>query len=78
MRDKILSILAEIEKNEGIEILYACEAGSRVWGFANRNSDYDVRFIYKKRDTKRYLSLNKTSDVIEYVGEEFDIIGWDI
>ena len=35
MRDKIVKILGEIEKNEDIEILYACEAGSRVWGFAN-------------------------------------------
>lgn len=78
MNEKIVDILHEIEKNEDIEILYACEAGSRVWGFANENSDYDVRFIYKKTDVKDYLSLSKTSDVIEYVGDDFDIVGWDI
>ena len=78
MRDKILKILDDIEKNEDIEILYACEAGSRVWGFANKNSYYDVRFIYKKRDVKSYLSLSQSSDVIEYVGDNFDIVGWDI
>lgn len=78
MRDKIIAILAEIEKNEDIEILYACEAGSRVWGFANKNSDYDIRFIYKKRDVKDYLSLNPTGEVIEYMGDDMDIIGWDI
>ncbi len=78
MNEKIVDILHEIEKNEDIEILYACEAGSRVWGFANENSDYDVRFIYKKTDVKDYLSLSKTNDVIEYVGDDFDIVGWDI
>ncbi|MBQ8017279.1 MAG: nucleotidyltransferase domain-containing protein [Methanobrevibacter sp.] len=78
MRDKIVKILGEIEKNEDIEILYACEAGSRVWGFANENSDYDVRFIYKKRDIKSYLSLNQPRDVIEYECDDLDIVGWDI
>ena len=37
-----------------------------------------MRFIYKKTDVKGYLSLNKTSDVIEYVGDDIDIVGWDI
>jgi len=52
MSDKILRILGEIENNEDIEIIYTCEAGSRICGFANRNSDYDVRVIYKKHDMK--------------------------
>jgi hypothetical protein len=30
MSDKILRTLAEIENNEDIEIIYACEAGSRI------------------------------------------------
>lgn len=78
MDKTITEVLKEIEENENIEILYACEAGSRVWGFVNEESDYDVRFIYKKVDVSDYLSLKKVSDVIEYVGDDFDIVGWDI
>lgn len=77
-REEIIDILHRIEKAEDIEILYACEAGSRVWGFANEESDYDVRFIYKKLNVKDYLSLNEQSDVIECVGEDLDVVGWDI
>ena len=51
MREKILKNLQEIEQKEGICILYACESGSRAWGFPSADSDYDVRFIYvRNRD----------------------------
>jgi predicted nucleotidyltransferase len=78
MKTTILKILKQIEVNENIEILYACEAGSRVWGFSGEDSDYDVKFIYKKASVSDYLSLKSESDVIEYEGDNFDIIGWDI
>ena len=38
--------LDEIEKRENVRIIYACESGSRAWGFASKDSDYDVRFVY--------------------------------
>ena len=38
--------LDEIEAKENVRILYAIESGSRAWGFASPDSDYDVRFIY--------------------------------
>ena len=37
--------LHEIEKRENCRILLAVESGSRAWGFASPDSDYDVRFI---------------------------------
>jgi predicted nucleotidyltransferase len=46
MRPQILSLLAGIEAEHGIRILYACESGSRAWGFPSPDSDYDVRFVY--------------------------------
>lgn len=78
MKDIITGILKKIEIEENIEILYACEAGSRVWGFSGENSDYDIRFIYKKANVKDYLSLKTISDVIEYKSDDMDIVGWDI
>lgn len=45
MKD-INSILKEVEKKNNVKILYACETGSRAWGFPSPDSDYDVRFIY--------------------------------
>ena len=74
----IINLLHTIEKNENIEILYACESGSRTWGFANDQSDWDIRFIYKKLDLNEYLSLTKQKEVIEYKGDDVDIVGWDI
>lgn len=38
--------LSQIEERENIRIIYACESGSRAWGFASPDSDYDVRFVF--------------------------------
>lgn len=77
-RKEIIELLHRIEEREEIEILYACEAGSRALGFANDDSNHDIRFIYKKPNVKDYLSLEEPSDMIECVGDDLDIIGWDI
>jgi predicted nucleotidyltransferase len=41
--------LTAIERDEDVRVLFACESGSRAWGFASANSDYDVRFLYLRR-----------------------------
>lgn len=78
IREIIDEKLKEIEEKEEVVILHAVESGSRAWGFASPDSDYDVRFIYlrKKED---YLSLKEKRDVIEWqLDEVLDINGWDI
>ena len=78
MRKTILTKLDEIESRENVKILLAVESGSRAWGFASPDSDYDVRFIYV-RPKEDYLRLEKTRDVIELPIEgELDINGWDL
>lgn len=68
----------EIESTEHVRILHAVESGSRAWGFASPNSDYDVRFIYVRKQ-QDYLKLNSVSDVINWqLDEVFDINGWDL
>ena len=78
MKNRILKELGNIEQAHGVKIIYACESGSRAWGFASKDSDYDVRFIYAHPDDW-YLSIAEKKDVIEIpVNEELDIGGWDI
>ncbi len=78
MRDVILEKLKAIEKENTIIILYAVESGSRGWGFASRDSDYDVRFIYV-HPVEWYLSIDEKKDFIEVpINDELDINGWDL
>lgn len=75
---EIKAKLSQIEKRENIRILYACESGSRAWGFASPDSDYDVRFIYI-RPKEFYLKLENTRDTLECeLNEIYDISGWDL
>jgi len=78
MNKIILEKLSEIEEKENVKILYAVESGSRAWGFASPDSDYDVRFIYARKP-EYYLKLEKTRDVIEWqLDDVLDINGWDL
>lgn len=70
--------LTQIEQRENIRILYACESGSRAWGFASPDSDYDVRFIFV-RPVKDYLRVKELPDFIDAeLNEVYDINGWDL
>ncbi len=61
-----------------MRILLAVESGSRAWGFASPDSDYDVRFIYV-RPKNEYLRLDRHRDVIELpIDDLLDINGWDL
>ncbi len=78
MKSTIAEELRKIEKEYNVEIIYAVESGSRAWGFASPDSDYDVRFIYKRKKND-YLKLEKTRDVIELpIDDVLDINGWDL
>ena len=78
MKELILSKLRQIEKDYNVKILLAVESGSRAWGFASPDSDYDVRFIYA-RPKNDYLKLEEVRDVIELpISDELDINGWDL
>ncbi|MGB4811929.1 MAG: nucleotidyltransferase domain-containing protein [Methylophilaceae bacterium] len=81
IRADILNRLNQVELTHDVRILLAVESGSRAWGFASPNSDYDVRFIYVKNDKNWYLSvdLEDKRDVIEYpIVDDIDLNGWDV
>jgi len=78
MRDEILAALRLIEAEAHVRILLAVESGSRAWGFASPDSDYDVRFIYV-HEPPWYLSVFESRDVIEkMLPGELDVSGWDL
>lgn len=78
MKKLIKQQLSEIESEYNTKILYACESGSRAWGFPSPNSDYDVRFIYA-HPLHWHLSLRDKKDTIDLpINDDLDIGGWEI
>ena len=82
IENTIVEKLHQIAEQHHVKLLYACETGSRGWGFASPDSDYDIRFIYA-HPQKKYLSISDFKDTIELMtteegGEVLDFSGWDI
>lgn len=77
MENLIKEKLRELEKQANIQILLACETGSRAWGFPSPDSDYDVRFIYR-HPLDWYLGIDDHKDTREYLAGDLDLVGWDI
>lgn len=78
-KDVILRALTDIVHKHDVWIIHACESGSRAWGFASKDSDYDVRFIYV-RPPEWYASIDveRRRDVIELPPDRvLDVSGWD-
>jgi predicted nucleotidyltransferase len=75
---RVRAALARLEAERNVRVLFACESGSRAWGFASRDSDYDVRFLYvHTRDW--YLSVEDRRDVIEQpIADDLDVSGWEL
>jgi uncharacterized protein len=77
MKETITNLLLEIEKENSIQILYACEVGSRAWDLHHNESDYDVRFVFV-RPLREYVSLELPNEVIDIQDSMIDCTGWDL
>ncbi|MCA1030441.1 nucleotidyltransferase domain-containing protein [Bacillus timonensis] len=78
MNSRIVKELTRIEGVYDIQIIYACESGSRSFGSQNEDSDYDVRIIYH-RAIRNYLKINKERDNFEKtIDSHIELSGWDI
>lgn len=78
----ITQTIDQVCTEQQITCLHAIESGSRAWGFASPDSDYDVRLLYCHA-SEWYLSLFEGKDTFEFIQEDllavpFDIGGWDI
>lgn len=84
-RAAVLDALQRIEREHDVRVLFACESGSRGWGFSSPDSDYDARFVYV-HPLPWYLSVNEETgpgepqrDVIELpIADDLDVSGWDL
>lgn len=82
--EAIVRRLDTAERKNGVRVLYACESGSRGWGFASEDSDFDVRFIYVHMpDWYLGIAPEEKRDVLELGIEqtpvgELDINGWEL
>lgn len=78
MKESILEKLNTIAAENQLNILFACESGSRGWQFPSPDSDYDVRFIYTK-PAQSYLTIEVQQDYLNFpISGDLDIYGWDL
>jgi predicted nucleotidyltransferase len=57
--------------------LFYVESGSRLWGIASPDSDFDVRgFHLQPKD--QYFDFKKHRDLIEIMDGDFDFVSYDI
>jgi predicted nucleotidyltransferase len=78
MQLAILSSLTALEADTGLRVLYACESGSRAWGFASQDSDWDARFFFV-RPQREYLCVREPQDHLHRdLPGDLDITGWDL
>ena len=80
--DRIVHAIQTVCQTKDISCLHAIESGSRAWGFASPDSDYDVRLLYCQAPDQ-YLRLFDGKDTFEFIQNDllsvpFDIGGWDI
>ena len=79
MHDKIVAVLHGLERQQDFKILFAAESGSRAWGFASPDSDYDVRVIYVKPETWYWSLDTKLPDTFNaMLPDELDVSAWEL
>lgn len=80
VRTQVADRLDRLAAEHNATVLYACESGSRAWGFPSADSDYDVRIVYvHPRDWYLSIDREQRDDTIDPpIADEIDIHGWDL
>ena len=73
MREQIDSLFKSIDEKP----LFYVESGSRLWGIASPDSDYDVRGFHLQ-SKQQYFDFKKHRDIIEVMDGDFDFVSYDI
>jgi len=77
----ILTGLSRRLEAKRLRLVFAAESGSRAWGFASPDSDFDIRFVFaSERDS--YVALFDPTQDIQYQEKSpigpLDYAGWDL
>lgn len=82
MVEQIPRLLDALEAEHSIQILFAVESGSRVWGMASTDSDYDIRGVYLSRDKIKRCApflTPKTRCIDGFTDDRlYDWVLWDV
>lgn len=73
MRQEIDNLFKDIDEKP----LFYIESGSRLWGIASPDSDFDVRGFHLL-SKKQYFDFKKHRDIIEAMDGDFDFVSYDI
>jgi predicted nucleotidyltransferase len=73
MTEQIKQLFRDIDE---IPLFYI-ESGSRLWGIASPDSDYDVRGFHLQAK-QQYFDFKKHRDIIEVMDGDFDFVSYDI
>lgn len=77
MKKEVMLAIKKLENQHKVKIIWAIESGSRAWGFASKDSDYDIRCMHiGKLDD--YLGFNPPPKQINLSQDSLDIESWDI
>jgi uncharacterized protein len=75
---QIDALLDRIADEHNVFLPLAIESGSRAWGFASPDSDYDCRFVFVRR-IAQHITPWPARDVIEFPpADDLDANGWDL
>ena len=78
-KERVAAVLRDIESRHGCRVLFAVESGSRSWGFASPDSDYDVRGVFvKPLDWYLQLKSDVPDTIVEELPGDIDISLWDL
>lgn len=84
IKSDVLKRLSDLELKYNIKIIFAIESGSRAWGFASQDSDYDVRFIYMHGPewylniVEQYAEIENNGAINLPINDDLDVAGWDL
>lgn len=78
MIEEIRNELIKLEAHHNIRVLYAVESGSRAWGFASTDSDWDVRFIYIHHPDWYFQIDDRKDNLEEILPNDIDLAGWEL
>lgn len=77
----IQTITAQIDNlatQHQVKLLWACESGSRAWGFASPDSDYDGRFLFLHPRDAYSSPWDPADEIRADLAGDLDFVGWDL